>query len=249
VTPLAVRPGGSGEARWVVVNADDFGLSPGVNRGVIEAHERGIVTSASLMVRRPAARAAADYARDRQPLSLGLHFDLGEWAYESGEWVARDQVADAKDARGVRAELDRQLSMFRELSGRDPSHLDSHQHVHRDGPAHAAMVEAAMALRVPLRHFSRARYTGSFYGQTGRGEPLPELIGADALIEVLTGLPAGVHELGCHPGDGSDSGLTYGAERAAEVKALCDPRVSRAIADLGIRLCSFRELPALVPES
>lgn len=49
----------------LVVNADDFGRSPGVNRGVIRAHEHGIVTSATLMVRWPAAREAAEYARER----------------------------------------------------------------------------------------------------------------------------------------------------------------------------------------
>ena len=51
--------------RILIVNADDFGQSPGVNAGVIEAHERGIVTSASMMVCWPAAAGAADYARAR----------------------------------------------------------------------------------------------------------------------------------------------------------------------------------------
>jgi predicted glycoside hydrolase/deacetylase ChbG (UPF0249 family) len=49
--------------RYLIVNADDFGQSHGVNRGVIEAFENGIVTSASLMVRWPAAVEAAAYAR------------------------------------------------------------------------------------------------------------------------------------------------------------------------------------------
>ena len=74
--------------RYLIVNADDFGLSAGVNRGVIEAHERGIVTSASLMVRPPAAAEAAADARAYPELSLGLHVDLGEWSYREGEWVA-----------------------------------------------------------------------------------------------------------------------------------------------------------------
>ena len=46
--------------RRLIMNADDFGISPGVNAGIIEAHERGIVTSASLMVRWPDAVAAAN---------------------------------------------------------------------------------------------------------------------------------------------------------------------------------------------
>src|SRR5262249_22921163 len=62
--------------RYLIVNADDFGRSAGVNRGIIQAHEQGIVTSASLMVHWPAAREAAEYGRGRPGLSLGLHFDL-----------------------------------------------------------------------------------------------------------------------------------------------------------------------------
>src|SRR5688572_28379081 len=73
--------------RHLIVNADDFGFSPGVNRGIAEAHERGIVTSASLMVRWPAAAAAASYARARPELSVGLHLDLGEWVLRDGAWV------------------------------------------------------------------------------------------------------------------------------------------------------------------
>jgi hypothetical protein len=57
--------------RLLIVNADDLGCSRGVNRGIIEAHERGIVTSASLMVNRPAASEAAEYA----PSTLSLRLD------------------------------------------------------------------------------------------------------------------------------------------------------------------------------
>jgi chitin disaccharide deacetylase len=70
--------------RYLIVNADDFGLSEGVNRGIIEAAEKGIVTSASLMVRQPAAAAAAAYARKLDRISVGLHLDLGEWVYRNG---------------------------------------------------------------------------------------------------------------------------------------------------------------------
>jgi chitin disaccharide deacetylase len=62
--------------RSLIVNADDFGQSPGVNRGTIKTCEQGIVTSASLMVRGPAAAGA--YGQERPTLSLGLHLDLGE---------------------------------------------------------------------------------------------------------------------------------------------------------------------------
>ena len=64
--------------RTLIVNADDFGRSAEINAGIVQAHRDGIVTSASLMVRWPAAVGAAAYARERPDLALGLHFDLGE---------------------------------------------------------------------------------------------------------------------------------------------------------------------------
>jgi predicted glycoside hydrolase/deacetylase ChbG (UPF0249 family) len=59
--------------RYLVVNADDFGSCSGVNRGIAEAHARGIVTSTSLMVGRPASEEAALVARAFPALSVGLH--------------------------------------------------------------------------------------------------------------------------------------------------------------------------------
>ena len=73
--------------RQLIVNADDFGQSRGVNRGIITAHRDGIVTSASLMVRWPAVADAAAYARRHSNLSVGLHIDLGEQIMRGGEWV------------------------------------------------------------------------------------------------------------------------------------------------------------------
>src|SRR5437879_9294179 len=94
--------------RYLLGNADDFGQSPGVNRGIIAAHERGIVTSASLMVRWPAAAAAAAYAREHPQLSVGLHLDLCEWAYSADNWVCRYEVVRLDDPAAVQAEVDRQ---------------------------------------------------------------------------------------------------------------------------------------------
>src|ERR1041384_4752267 len=112
--------------KYLIVNADDFGQSPGVNRGIIEAHERGIVTSASLMTRWLAAGEAALYAKQHPELSVGLHFDLGEWRYQAGDWVSVYSVAPLEDKVAVERELFRQLEVFRCLLGRDPTHINSH---------------------------------------------------------------------------------------------------------------------------
>src|SRR5690349_17679403 len=137
--------------RYLIVNADDFGLSHGVNRGIIECAESGILTSASLMVRWPAAAEAAAYAKQNPKISIGLHVDLGEWVLRNGEWESLYKVVDAEDKLEVDAEITHQLAEFRRLVGRDPSHLDSHQHVHRNEPARAVMLKLAQELGVPLR--------------------------------------------------------------------------------------------------
>lgn len=74
--------------RYLIINADDFGISNRTNAGIIRCHEEGILTSTSLMVRRAPAREAADYARRNSKLSVGLHVELAEWVYKNGEWVA-----------------------------------------------------------------------------------------------------------------------------------------------------------------
>ena len=228
--------------RCLIVNADDFGQSPGVNQGIIRAHEHGILTSASLMVRWPAAAEAARYADQHRRLSLGLHLDLGEWVYRDGDWRPRYHVAPLDDAAAVRDEMVRQLAAFRDLAGRDPSHLDSHQHVHLREPVRAVAMEMARTLGVPLRECgAEVRHCGRFYGQTAEGAPYPEGISVEALIRIMAELQPGFTELGCHPGEGQDLDTMYVRERAEELKVLCDPSVRAALSNLGIALCSFAD--------
>lgn len=232
--------------RYLIVNADDFGQSHSVNRGIIEAHERGIVTSASLMVRWPAALEAAAYSQRHPDLSLGLHIDFGEWAYRDEHWVQVYEVVSSNDTAVVAAEVARQLAAFRRLVGRDPTHIDSHQHVHRWEPLRTVLTAVAGALAVPLRHGSTAVcYRGDFYGQTANGTPLPDGISVDGLINILGTLLPGYTELGCHPGGGNDLDTMYCSERAEEVKVLCDPRVRTSIVAMGIELRSFLHFPAV----
>jgi predicted glycoside hydrolase/deacetylase ChbG (UPF0249 family) len=225
--------------RELIVNADDFGRSPGVNSGILRAHEEGIVTSATLMVRWSAAEEAAERTRGSR-LGVGLHFDLGEWTYEAGEWRPLYEVVDAEDPRAVEGELARQLERFESLLGRPPTHIDSHQHVHRDEPARTAVLAAAERLGVAVRELTPGiAYDGSFYGQDGRGVPLPEAITPEALVRLIEGLPGGVTEICCHPASADDHETMYRAERLLELEALCDPRVAAAVDDAGISLRTF----------
>jgi len=226
--------------RHVIVNADDFGLSSGVNRGIIECAEHGIVTSASLMVRWPDAVEAANYAKQNRTMSTGLHVDLGEWVLRDGDWELLYKVVDSDDPPAVDKEIHRQLAQFRQLVGRDPSHLDSHQHVHRNEPARSIMLKAARELGVPLRECDpRVRYCGDFYGQGAEGEHLEDALTVVNLLRILDALPEGTIEIGCHPG--YDDGLQspYRAERVQEVAVLCDSTLPHQLHARELFLTSF----------
>ena len=61
--------------RWLIVTADDFGITSGMNRGIIQAHRDGILTSTSLMVDRPACEEASALGREWTTLSVGIHLE------------------------------------------------------------------------------------------------------------------------------------------------------------------------------
>lgn len=230
--------------RYLIVNADDFGQSPGINEGVFESHEYGIVTSASLMVRWPDAAGAVAYAKQHPDLSLGIHLDFGEWAYRNEAWVPVYEVVPNSDTAAVAEEVYRQLESFRQLVGADPTHIDSHQHVHREEPIRSCLLDVARSLAAPVRDYSsEVQYCGYFYGQTAEGSPLPKFISVEGLLDILRELPPGITELGCHPGivDALPD-TTYRSERSKEVKVLCDPQIRATIMDMGIELCSFSSI-------
>ena len=231
--------------RRLIVNADDLGQSRSINAGIAKAARDGVVTSASLMVRWPDAVSAARWASDHAEVSVGLHFDLGEWSYFDGEWSEVYRFADPDDANAVHRELGYQLETFERLVGHTPTHLDSHQHVHRSEPARSCMLQAARDLEVPLREeFGPVSYCGSFYGQSGRGEPYPEGVTVEMFLGILDALPEGTTEIGCHPGGGdlSDLNSMYRLERGLELDVLCDPELREELCRKGIELCSYNDV-------
>ena len=227
--------------RMLIVNADDFGLTAGVNAGVARTHEEGILTSASLMVRWPAAEAAAAYAAQTPSLGVGLHVDLGEWEFRNGAWVQLYDVVDSADPVAVEHEIRAQLDSFRRLMGREPSHIDSHQHVHQHEPR-PIFRRIANELAVPLRENTPGIHNVNFYGRTRRGAQLGEGLSVQLLLDCIGSLYRGVNELGCHPGINGDTGSVYDRERAQEVEILCDPRVRAALESRGVELGTFSDI-------
>jgi chitin disaccharide deacetylase len=220
------------------VNADDLGYSPGVNQGIVVAHQRGVLTSASLMVDMPASRDGARLTRDLPALSVGLHANLAD---ASGQ-----PLVSLETGEGCGEVLQQQLDRFDELMGRLPTHLDSHHNIHRNPRLLPHFLELAAQHKLPLREHSPVRYLSSFYGQWGGCTHL-EQISAHGMIRLLeTEISEGVTELSCHPGY-CDPQLRsgYREEREVELSSLCDPAVREFLSARQIRLVNFVEAMAL----
>lgn len=228
--------------RKIIVNADDFGQSKSVNDGIIKAHEEGIVSSASLMVRYPCAHEAALYGRSNKSLSVGLHADLGEWKLENGEWkILYKVVDDIEDPEMVEKEVWKQLEMYEALMGESPTHIDSHQHVHQRSGLRTVFVRIANKLNIPLRGYDeRIQYCGLFYGQNEDGSSCPECISVKGLLTILNNLDTGIIELACHPAIGEVNNTMYNSEREIETNTLCHPSVKDMLVSRQIKLISFK---------
>jgi chitin disaccharide deacetylase len=218
--------------RNLIVNADDLGASSGVNRGILECHTGGILTSASLMVTGRAVEEAIEIAKEYPTLSVGLHWDV---------WGEDERAFPIDDLASVRDEFGRQLDRFTDLMGRLPSHVDSHRHAHRSEHLMPTFLEMVEPLGVPLRGDGAVDFIGGFYGQwewmvtdlTHIEVPALQNILRDEVVEDWT-------EISCHPGyRGGGYEAVYLEERETEVRTLTDARIKATVGELGLALKNY----------
>jgi predicted glycoside hydrolase/deacetylase ChbG (UPF0249 family) len=214
----------------VIVNGDDFGMARGVNQGIIEAQTNGILTSASLMVQAPAAAEAAVLAAAHPELSVGLHF-------------VEDGSADLDDRAQAEHAFNLQLERFRELIGQDPTHVDSHHHVHAERDRMRTFSSLVKPLGVPLRHDGRVAYVGDFWPETGSGTKNLDHIRRPFLRRLVeTQAREGFTEIGCHPARVTDDlRSSYLRERELELQTLTEDGLREELERAGVRLASYHE--------
>ncbi|WP_417313660.1 chitin disaccharide deacetylase [Enterobacter sp.] len=248
----------------LIVNADDFGLSKGQNYGIIEACRRGVVTSTTALVNGDAVEHAAALAREVPGLGVGMHFvltlgmplspmpgltrdgQLGKWIWEMAE-------QDALPLDEIARELDCQFNRFVDIFGREPTHLDSHHHVHMIPAIFPIVADFArrkgVAMRVDrevqalhgLSFFSVPTsdgFSSAFYG---------EAIDEALFLKVLDDSAARGEkslEVMAHPAfvDNTVRKSAYCWPRLAELDVLTSPTLKYAIAERGYRLGTFGEL-------
>jgi predicted glycoside hydrolase/deacetylase ChbG (UPF0249 family) len=257
-----VSPGPA--TRRLIVNADDFGLTAGVSRGILHAHREGLVTSTTVLVGLT-PQPELDAAASGSGLGLGLHFNL-TWGRPVSPAESVPSLVDAEGRFGrdlailrerarpedVRRECEAQIEVFLRRFGRSPTHLDSHHHVHRVPRVMDAVVDVVLAARLPLR----SQDAGFREGLRRHGIATTDHFVGDAQIEPywtteclldhLATLPIGVTELMCHPGvfDEDLAYSRYGRQREVELAALCDLEARATVERLDIRLCHFGALRA-----
>ncbi len=223
--------------KYLIVNADDFGASFGINRAILELYELGVLTSASLMITMPAAADAVKLARRRPGLGVGLHVTL------TGEDAT--PLVDFDDAAVCMTAICAQIGAFSAQFDALPTHLDSHQNVHRDARLTPIFQELAELYGLPMREHSSVRYFSNFYGQWD-GDFHPEQVSLASLLQMLeTELrQGGITELSCHPGYvGADFTSPYDAERELELRTLSDPGLREFLRANAVKLLSFRDAP------
>jgi len=171
--------------RRLIVNADDFGFTPAVTAGILEAHAAGSVTSTSMMVRCAGWDEGVRQAKATASLGVGLHLNLLVGApiasvpsltdRASGRFaplatLVRRALLGRLDAAEVAAECEAQLLAMRE-AGIRVTHIDSHRHTHALPVVRGAVAAVAARLGLPLRRpvESHLRIAGGLASQLHRG--------------------------------------------------------------------------------
>jgi predicted glycoside hydrolase/deacetylase ChbG (UPF0249 family) len=250
-------------AKYLIVNADDYGIAASVSQGIRECHQRGIVTSTTVMIGMDNAAEAVQQALKETPdLALGLHVVVAGKAmkpvlppdqiptlvrpdglfYDNPAW---GEHAPSFNPDEMFREIQAQFERFVAVANQLPTHLDSHYHATYFHPVAAeAMRSLALKHSLPMRH------------DRGIGQSVLEGIqhpvafyelDHDQPIEVLLSFLQNLHEceiieLCCHPGYSNDTLFetdSWTTVREIEIAYLTDPRLQAVIASEQITLCNF----------
>jgi hopanoid biosynthesis associated protein HpnK len=165
--------------RRLVVNADDLGLTVGVNNGIFDAHDHGVLTSASLFANARATGDAIARALRRPSLGVGCHLTLvdgqptlpaarvpslieGDGRFRRS-WkpfivsCLRGRISLAEVEQELAAQIDRIRS-----AGLTLTHLDAHKHVHAYPPIFAIVTRLAERFRIPVVRVPFERWPNAF---------------------------------------------------------------------------------------
>jgi predicted glycoside hydrolase/deacetylase ChbG (UPF0249 family) len=220
----------------LIVNADDFGYSRGVNYGIIDAHQYGIVNSTTMMMNMPGVDHAVELTKEHPALKLGIHLvltcgkplrsDVPTLVDEQGNFKKLNDFIKDKDLSLMELEREWTAQIDRFLDfGLTATHFDSHHHVHSIPEFLPVIQRLSKKYNLPVRRISEQHVEGvpsftdrffhDFYGEGVTDNYFVELskhVGDNQTIEVM-----------CHPGYLDFevlNGSSYAADRVKETRIL-----------------------------
>jgi predicted glycoside hydrolase/deacetylase ChbG (UPF0249 family) len=232
----------------LIVNADDFGLTRGVNEGIVRGHRSGIITATSLMADGPAFEHAVELALATPSLDVGVHLVL--WP-EGGRLPRRLPAFAVRSlslsAAQIEAGFARQVEKVM-AAGLRPSHLDTHKHVHLLPRVMAALARVAVRFGICWVRPALLRRQAARHGLRTPdhfvGIRLTGRLNVRSLLRQLASQKPGTSELMCHPGlydqELEAAPTRLKRERQIELDALTSPEVRQALDRHHIELVSFR---------
>jgi predicted glycoside hydrolase/deacetylase ChbG (UPF0249 family) len=208
--------------RRLVVNADDFGFTPDVNHGIIEAHCGGILTSTTLMANGDAFADAVRLARATPTLDIGCHLVL-----IGGESLTSGRQLPATVPQLLAALARREIRIYEELAaqvrrivdaGLRPTHLDTHKHTHLAPPVLDAV--ARLSAETGIR-WVRRPFDFPLTGLRGR-VPRAKQLTSDALGLLRRRFHRVLERYGCRTTDHFAGFQITGRFRTSELVQLLD---------------------------
>ncbi|MGL4973309.1 MAG: chitin disaccharide deacetylase [Culicoidibacterales bacterium] len=227
----------------LLFNADDFGISPGVNQGIIEAFHHGVVRSTTLMTNLgPTTLEAIALAQNTPGLDIGIHLNmfLGPsltgfiqgCTDESGlffKWIhGPNDLLPPIDLAALKTELQAQIQ-FAFDSGLKPTHLDSHRHGHVHPALLPFVCELAEQYQLKLRNYDTPEtfqyltvtenFNADFYDAN---------VSIDTLKKIITQTDSNSIEFMCHPAYVDEILLqrsSYTVQREKELQILTSPEL------------------------
>ncbi|UTR06963.1 chitin disaccharide deacetylase [Alkalihalobacillus sp. LMS6] len=233
----------------VVFNADDFGLSKGVNYGILDSHLYGVVASTTMLVNMPATEHAVALAKQHPSLQVGIHLALTIGAPVSSE--VPSLVDHSGQFRKLQAQRNEAIinpdDVLREWSlqietflryGLKPSHLDSHHHIHRWAHLRTVIEELSKTYQLPWRHsFEQMPEGAAFYTESFDDRFYKNGVSNQGIDQILAD-HTDVHslEIMCHP--------AYGDEPLQQTSSYVEDRVKETEILIHYSLPSGWTLPA-----
>jgi len=246
----------------LIVNADDYGYTPGVVDGILKAHHEGVVTSTTILINSPHLEAALAKLKSAPKLDLGLHLNI-TWGKpvsspdkvrsligENGNFIRRTQFEDV-DLDEVGLEWRAQVAKARGQNIK-LTHLDTHHHTHRHPALLDIIAEIAgeekLAVRSQepwIRDYLRANHipTPDYFIEDFYGEGKTTLTHLEDLLRFI---PDGFTEVCCHPAIVDEElrkTSSYNNPRNEELAVLTSPELKSWLAEDKITPGVFPELP------